>query len=184
MFTRASPTFADYVYDLYSDELVIGYQDPETYLDQDTTISTDCGPLSLEFFNSDGSLIDERLFRHDKNENRLVVLYNEDVKDVGTYNLMWRAWYADQWQEATGYPENTVSSSETFSIKIVDLCDTENSDLLESETPDRCRNKPPKWLYMVPEWMAALTDSDIRTGEDRIISLGEPTNRFDQRMDV
>ena len=80
----------------------------------------DCGPISVEFFNSDAkkSPTSTVLFKDDRKTapvNFFRTLYNEDPMTSGSYPLLYRVYF-------TNYPMNEAESTLPFTISIVKYC--------------------------------------------------------------
>ena len=83
-----------------------------------TSTSIDCGALTIEFFNDDNGQteLDPALFVINMDSSAFTTLYTEDVNKKGEYPIKYRVFYND-------YPENVVTLSEPFTIKVIDPCE-------------------------------------------------------------
>jgi hypothetical protein len=61
--------------------------------------SIDCGPIIVEFYNSNGSIVDPTLFddtrNGDQTANNFNILETDDNLKVGIYNLKYKVYYQD-----------------------------------------------------------------------------------------
>ena len=84
------------------------------------TIDTqvDCGLISVDFFNEDGSdsALDTSLFSDVRDANIFTVIYTEDVLKKGTYPISYKAYYSS-------YPGNFEEKRTAFTVTIIDPCD-------------------------------------------------------------
>jgi len=86
-------------------------------------VLVDCGAATFEFKNSDDSALDSSIFDEerdiaDENDEKLIILRQEDVATAKDYNLKLVAYYADA-------SANTVSTD--FIVRITDPCATATS---------------------------------------------------------
>ena len=78
--------------------------DPSNLFTDDSDV--DCGSISLDFLNADGTVLDPTIFEDKRDlvtQNTFSVLYSEDVTKAGTYPILYRTYY-------TNYPANSVQS--------------------------------------------------------------------------
>ena len=90
--TLQSSPFTDSTYVLKSEDLT-----QEWNIDSILTSATsiDCGEISVEFFNDDGSTLDQTLFSDDRTGTpyKFKTLSTEDVSKAGSYPIRYRAFY-------------------------------------------------------------------------------------------
>lgn len=92
----------------------------------------DCGPISVEFYDSSGFPPNSDIFSDDRNTdpiNNFGVLYSQDISRKGSYSFYYRVFHKF-------YPSNVASLSEPFTITIINSCENPKS-LLPSKLLDQ-----------------------------------------------
>lgn len=119
--------FADQRYVLRDPAIELPWRAADDLINPATKV--DCGPITVEFFNFDGSALDSAIFLDDQTndpDNFFRVLYSEDVSKKGSYPIRYRVYHEN-------YPLNVVEQPFPFVVTLINSC--EDPKYLKLETP-------------------------------------------------